>query len=561
MWLRWRLLMGSLRGGQRRDSMEMVSRALAAVIPIAFVALSFGSVIAVCVLGFLGGRAIATGLVEPAWIVVIVRLTMVVMLGLVVIITIASPVQTAVSRYRRLLLLPISRHTLHFVEVLANLADPWIGFLVPGLVAFSLGLFVGGAHGPAFVVLVASLAMMAVLAALGALIGFVVSWLFRNRRRGEVFTLVFVLALSFLAFIPATFSKDLDARKHRQRAAYAEAFNVEEFDASLPRWSKLVPSEIYGRAILASVDHRTGRAWLLVLALGLEASVIFAASSAVHRHLLTALEGDNRRRRGRSVHLLPGRLPFVNAAVSAIAIAQFRNAMRSIRGRLIVLLPGPMIAIMTLLFRGMPDEYRWASTLASQGHLVLAAGSVFAIYAMQAFTMNLFGSDRTGLSMYFLAPVDDADLALGKVVGAALVLEVAVVIALVASLAVAPTGSPFYWLATIAGAIATFLVLSPFAIWLSALFPVASDLSKTGAGGNPHPFPMLVGMILTLVAASPPGLILAADALWIHRPGAAFLFMLVWTFMAAAIAMPLVGLASRTIGARRENLALVAGGR
>ena len=285
--------------------------------------------------------------------------------------------------------------------------------------------------------------------------------------------------------------------------------------------------------------------------------MIFAVSAAVHRHLLSALEGDNRRRRSRSAHLLPGRLPFVNAAVSAIAIAQFRNAMRSVRGRLIVLLPGPMIAILTMLFRGMPDEYRWASTLATQGHLVLAAGSVFAIYAMQAFTMNLFGSDRTGLSMYFLAPVDDADLALGKVVGAALVLEVAVVISLVASLAVAPTGSPFYWLATIAGAIATFLVLSPFAIWLSALFPVASDLSKTGAGGNPHPFPMLVGMVLTLVAAAPAGLILAADELWIHRPGAAFLFMLVWTFMAAAIAMPLVGLASRTIGARRENLALL----
>ena len=100
MWLRWRLLMGSLRGGQRRDSMEMVSRALAAVIPIAFVALSFGSVVAVCVLGFLGGRAIATGLVEAALMVVIVRLTMVVMLGLVVVITVASPVQTAVSRYR-----------------------------------------------------------------------------------------------------------------------------------------------------------------------------------------------------------------------------------------------------------------------------------------------------------------------------------------------------------------------------------------------------------------------------------------------------------------------------
>jgi hypothetical protein len=564
MWLRWRLLVGSVRGSHRRDTMEQVSRIFAAVIPLTFVALSLGSVLAVCMLGFLAGRSIVTGLIEPAVIVMIIRLSMIVMLGLVVIITLASPVQSSVVRYNRLLLLPISRQTLHVIEVLANLADPWLGFMIPGLVCFSLGLSLGGRYDSAAIALVASVGMMAVLASLAALVGFLVSWLFRSRRRGELFTLIFVLSLSLLAFLPATFSKNLEARKQARTGGQApvEDFVAAKFDATLPVWSRAVPSELYGRAILAGVERRYAAAGWNILALVGEAALLFGASSLIHARLLTALGQDRRRRRGTAARTIAARLPFVNGAVSAIAITQFRTALRSVRGRLIVLLPGPLIALMTLLFRTMPqDDYRWATVLSREGHLVLAAGAVFAIYAMQAFTMNLFGSDRHGLTLHFLSPVDDADLALGKVVGSLLTLCMAVLICFAAALAVAPTGSPYYWLATFAGSFATFLILSPIAIWFSALFPVASDLSKTGSGGNPHPLPMLAGTVLTLVAAAPPGLILAADELWIHRPRAALLLMLVWTFMSAAIAMPLVGLAAKTIGFRRENLNLVATGR
>jgi hypothetical protein len=299
-----------------------------------------------------------------------------------------------------------------------------------------------------------------------------------------------------------------------------------------------------------------------VAALWLEAGLLFAASSAAHRRAIESLEGDHRKRRAAAVRFAGVRLPMLPISVSALAVTQFRTALRSVRGRLAVLLPGPMIALMTAAFRGMPDQdHSWARVMGSEGHLVLAAGIIFSIYAIQAFSMNLFGSDRSGLTLSFLLPVWDADLALGKVTGCALILGLATSLCIVAALAVSPNGSPYYWFAVLFGGLATFLLLSPVNVWFSALFPVAADLSKTGSGGNPHPLPMFAGTILTLAAAAPAALILFADELWIHRPAVALTFMVIWTLMAGAIAIPLVGLAARAIGQRRENLGLVAQGR
>ncbi len=135
------------------------------------------------------------------------------------------------------------------------------------------------------------------------------------------------------------------------------------------------------------------------------------------------------------------------------------------------------------------------------------------------------------------------------------------IICLAAATAVARTGSPAYWLAVILGAGATFFLVSPMAVWCSALLPVASDLSKTGAGGNPHPFAMIVGTLGTAVFSLPIVIILALAEFWLKSPFAAVLMSVVWLAIAAAIGLPLVALASRSVGARRENLALVAQGK
>jgi hypothetical protein len=247
--------------------------------------------------------------------------------------------------------------------------------------------------------------------------------------------------------------------------------------------------------------------------------------------------------------------------VSAIAITEYRTALRSVRGRLAVILPGPLVAILTLMMRGMPDNRPWLTAVFAEGHLVFAAGLVFALYALQPFSMNLFGVSRGGLTRLFLVPARDVDVARGKVAGCGLVLATAGTLALVMAIAVAPTGPVVYWIATMLGGIATFAWLSPIMVWCSAIFPVPADMSKTGSGGNPHPLPMFAGTVLVLMLALPAAGIFLANWVWIRHPGAVLAMMTVWTVLSIVVAVPLVGVASRAIGLRRDNLALVAQGR
>ena len=149
MWLRWRLLVNVIRGSERRDTLERVSRTLAVMAPILLLVMSFGSLVAISILGFVGGRATASGLLDPVAVVFVVRVILGVLFALVLLMTVLAPMQTMMSSYNRLLLLPIPRASLHLVEVVANLTDPWITVVVPGLFTFAIGLTVGGRLGMA----------------------------------------------------------------------------------------------------------------------------------------------------------------------------------------------------------------------------------------------------------------------------------------------------------------------------------------------------------------------------------------------------------------------------
>ena len=144
----------------------------------------------------------------------------------------------------------------------------------------------------------------------------------------------------------------------------------------------------------------------------------------------------------------------------------------------------------------------------------------------------------------------------GKAVGCLIVIGFGALVSLVCAVGIAPGGSPLLWVATLVGGIAAFLTLSPAAAWLSALLPVASDLSKTGSSGNPHSLTMLAGAVLVAASALP-----GAAILFFSSPPVALAAMTVWLVVAAAFAYVMLGLVARTVRARRENLALVAQGR
>ena len=562
-WLRWRLLINSLKSSRRRDTVETMSR-VAAVIAKAFLflmPLSFAVLFSV--LGAVGGWLLGKGSVGPGAVLLVARAVLFGALFMMVLIPLVGATQGAVTEYKRLLLLPISRHLLHLVEAVASLADPWIAFVLPGIILFALGLMLAGRLMVSIIALASALAMMAVMAALASLIAFLLGLLLRNRRRAESFTLIFVLLISVIGLVPAFLMDNLTHQKLEAKATGRprERMTVERIDNSLPVWSRAIPSELYGRAIRFSCDGRTGMAWLSVGGLLLEAGVLYGLSSAAHRKLIGSTESSSTRRRAAEQQSEAWRLPGLTPAASAVAITQARTALRSVRGRLIIFMPGPFLAMLSLLSRRIPRALPWGSFLNTDGYLVLGVSIIFSLYALQAFSMNQFASDRAGLTLQFLSPIPDEELVKGKAAGSGIVLSVAVLICLICSLIIAAQGSPLLWLSVLLGGAATYLLITPVGAWMSAIFPVASDLSKTGTGGNPHSLAFLLGTLFIFAFASPAGLILTVAHRYFQRPGVTLLLMTVWTLVAAAISIPLLKLSAQAVTARRENIALVAQGR
>ena len=563
-WLRWRMLINSLRGGQRRDRMEQISRALTFALPAILLTLSLGSLIALAIVGFLGGRAMANGLLGFDVALMVLRIASMLLIATIIVMAVVSPAQSSVSRYSRLLLLPISRRTLHVTEVGASLADPWIVLIGTALLAFAAGIMAGGWTGTAMVAVLAALALMLVLACLGSLLGFAVAWLVRSRRRGEWFTLLFVIGISLLSVIPALWGKRVEDQSRERKAAGLPKDPTpiaQRFDRAMPGWTLALPSELFAATIRGAANQDPRLVAIGIGGLLLEGLLLFAGSAAVHARLLGSVE-SNRARRSTAVSTTADvRLPLLGSAASAVAFAQMRTAIRTVRGRLGVLLPGPMLAVLVFMFSRIGESPPWMEAIGRRGYYLLGASGVFAIYSLQAFTMNMFATDRAGFTLQLLTPISDAELARGKVAGCGLVLAASLSLCLIGALAISPGGSIFLWLSAMLGIGATYLLLSPVAVWMSALFPVSADLSKTGSGGNPHGLAMLIGSILVLACAVPPALILVSTEHWIDRSMLSLPLMIVWTLIVAAIAHPLVVLASRAIGQRRENLALVAQGK
>ncbi len=548
-WLRWRLLLNGVRGARRRDTLEQISRVLALAAPIAIVVFSLGSVIALSIGGFIAGRTLAGGSDISDIVLLIVRAALAGQLVVVVLMPMGIGTQSP-SKFARLLLLPIHRRVLHFVEVLSGFADPWIFVVAPGLFMLVAGLAAGGALSAVPVMLLAGAGLLAVLLSLGALVSFLTSWVMRDRRRAEWTTLLFVVGISIAGLLPHILGTDL-ARRSREATAKGRdrpGFSVARIEEALPPWTKVLPSEMYGSALSART-HAASYAW--VAGLWIEAALVYLLSGLVHRRLLYSSEGQSRRRADARLAALP-RLPLLSTAASAVAIVQFRTGIRSVRGRLAVLLPGPMMGLLALVLARAPEEASWIAAISDNGHLVFGASLIFAIYALQPFLMNQFASDRAGFTLQMLLPVSVRELVWGKTVGMFGMFMAAAVLSLLVTGLGTGGGSPLLWMAVLVAGTATFFTLTPVAALMSAMFPVASDLSKTGSGGNPHGAAMLVGTFLVLIAAAPPGLILLFGPRFsgMATLGASF----AWAMAVAVVVVPLLALAANVVTARRENM-------
>lgn len=550
-WLRWRLLLNGVRGARRRDTLEQISRVLALVAPIAIVVFSLGSVIALSVGGFMAGRTLAGGTDINDIVLLVIRGALAGQLLVVVFMPMGVGTQSP-SRFARLLLLPIHRRTLHLVEVLSGIADPWIFVVAPGLFMLVAGLAAGGAVTAVPAMLLAGVGLLAVLLSLSALVSFLTSWVMRDRRRAEWTTLLFVVGISVAGLLPHILGTDY-ARRNRDAVTDGRErprMTVERIEDALPIWTKVLPSEMYGSALGA---RTSSEAYAWAAGLWAQAAFVYLLSGLVHRRLLYSSEGQARRRADGTLRALP-RLPVLSSAASAVAVVQFRTGLKSVRGRLAVLLPGPMMGLLALVLARAPEEAPWIAAIPANGHLVFGASLIFAIYALQPFLMNQFASDRAGLTLQMLLPVSVRELVWGKAVGMFGMFMAAAMLSLLVTGVGTGGGAPLLWTSVLVAGAATFFTLTPIAAVASAMLPVASDLSKTGSGGNPHGAAMLVGTFLVLIAAAPPGLILllGPKVSDLATLGAS----IGWMVVVVLVVFPLLSLAANMVTARRENIYL-----
>jgi hypothetical protein len=542
-WLRWRMLLNRVRGTKRRDTMEQAASIIALVAPGLVVAMSLGSVTALAFAGWFGGRAIAAG-GDAAYVsIVILRVILIVQLVIVTVMPLGLGAQSA-ARNTRLLLLPISRRLLHALEVLGGIADPWIFAVLPGLCTLVLGILSGGAFTTALIAACVVVGIACLLLSLSALASFLTTWLMRDRRRAEVSTLLFVLLLSLAGFVPQMFALE--------RERESSSLTLEKVEASIPAWARLVPSEMAGRAIQRAYQGQLTEASGWAAGVWGVAGLVWLASARVHRRLLDS--GDSRSRRTATTALVGLRqLPLVSPAVSAVAMTQWRTAIRSVRGRLALLMPGPIVAVLVMVMTRSGDV-PWASRIGDYSHLACAAASAMALMTVHPFTLNQFATDRAGLTLQFLLPMSSRQLAWGKVLGTLALYVGAVVVGMLAVALSSGVSSVWLWASVFCCALAAFLIQAPFAAMISAMLPSASDLNRTGSAGNPHAGAALVGIVGTALALAPMLLIVLIIPAWSY--GVTLLVSVVWVALVALVARLLLSSAARTIDARRENLLL-----
>lgn len=549
-WLRWRLTLNGLRGGARRDGLERFSRVagLVAVVVMAIavvpVAAFFGGLAAWG--GFKVGRDVSA--IGPIFEVFQA------FLAFSLVAVLAGPIvrlSQGTQNLARLLLLPLPRRWFHVAEVASWLVDPFVLLVAPALAMFPLGLLVAGRVGGSAVVAIASLLFLVALAALGATLGFAVQLWFRDRRRGEILTVIAVLTFGLVAFLPSYRTQERRSRppgaKREVRVARA---------AGWPAWTQPLPNLLWARAAKGAVAGETGEVALGLGGLATGAGALLAASGIACARILDTPAGGASRGRSRRRGMAP-RLPGLSPAASAVAWTQGRTWLRTVRGRINAIFP----PLSVLLFSRLLDDFSGHAFVGmAGGPLLLLGAAFFSLLGLQPLIANCFATDRSGLALQFLSPIDDRELATGKAVGCALVYAATVAFSALVAGAV-DGGRAGVWIAVGCIAVGAFLLVAPTAIALSALFPRTADLNKLNAAGNPNLLGATLVSLASCAAFAIP-VVAAGIAAWSSRQpmvaaavGAGFLLL------AALAHRPLLRVAARAAGARRENLALVATGR
>jgi hypothetical protein len=547
-WLRWRMLINSLEKTGSRDAFERFSIAIEKLGPLLAAILLIPSALFLAGLGVAAGYLLATGGSSMPFAAARYILFPVPILAIVGPLFLPAADRTNPVR---LLLLPIPRGTLYVAQASAAFGDPWHILLIPLIAGFPIGIAAGGALLPAMICVAMGIVLVATLIGISALATSVLHLVVRDRRRGELAALIFIIVVPLVSMLPGLLAGGASSRG-RHRAPLFPAW-VNQLGS---RALAVYPTEIFLKGMQ---EATTGSARRSAGALGslAVAAVLAHGLGMVAFGRVLASPGTTGARRSAPMRAAWGtRIPGLSVGASAVALAQLRLAMRTPRGRSTTLSPLAVFLMFgVMMYRSGDLDFGPFHFVSGLG--LAAFGSFVCLMSMLPIAMNQFAVDRAGLTMTLLSPLRNDEVLAGKAAGNALIVAAPALFCIVGARLLFPGGSAGMWVTLVLGLASIYLVVAPIAAICSAAFPRAVDMNSIGRGSNAHGAAGFIGLISFVAAGAPPLLLTLLATRWLDRPSLAPVLLLAWCLVAYAIARLLFIPALRLFEARRENLAMI----
>jgi hypothetical protein len=576
-WLRLRLFLNAFKSG-RKDPLERISRAGAAIVPVVLGLAMIPGVIGAAGGGLWAGWALGSQPDMRSPILLAIRLVLAAQMVLVALAPMIRMIKGPDTGFARLLLLPVPTRLLFLLDFLAGLADPWVLLPLSGLLLLPVGLLVAGRWTASAAAIAAGALLLVIVLSLSSLVSTFLQWVFRSRRRGEAMTFVVLVAMVLGSQIPLMVTtaqhrgqwggdarrtaEELGERAGSAAGAPARSGPGPVLMQVMQAGSKLalfLPSEMYG-GVLSRAAGGAGPVSIPLGGLLLAAAGLCAGSWAAYRRMLDApVSGGSGSAKG-ELRITAPRIAGVSPAATAVAWAEMRAFGRTLQGRMTIYL-GPLFgAAMAIALANMPRG-PLASLRAASGGAVLAwMGALMCLLGVQKLVMNQFAVDGAGLSLQFLAPVLDREIIVGKALAGAVFFAGPMLTGTALVAIFCWGGPPLAWAAGLLAGGAAYVLIAPVGAILSAVFPKTVSLGFA-KGSNPSSLASLFGMLATVIAFAPPVGLMLVGALLMKSFTVGFALVLLWAMVAAACSIPLSRAAARVLALRRENLAMVAEGR
>jgi hypothetical protein len=557
-WLRFRMFVNSLEQTGSRDMLERISLAAEKLGPILAGVLLIPSALALAAAGVASGYAIAKGDASsvlaqaPRFVLIVVPL-----------LCVAGPLllpSADRSNPVRMLLLPINRSTLYVAQSAAALGDVWILLMLPLVGGIPLGLAACGAPGAALFALATGVVLVATVIGISSTTTSLLHLAFRDRRRGELLALLFLLLIPLASIVPNLLAAGSHTRgADRRNTAHPGTIPVPTWlNTSTRAALSFYPTELYTRATQAAARREMAPAVRSVGALAATAIVLHLVGIYVFGRVLESPGSTGSRRQVQTHAAWERRLPWLSTGGSAVALAQLRLGLRTPRGRAIMLAPIPVVFGFAVLNSQNIPKLNLGGTSGDIGLFAGCFASFICMQSMLPIAFNQFAIDKAGLTRALLSPLSDRDYLAGKAVGNAMVVFLPAMICIAASFVILPGSHAIAsWLGIPIALLSVYLLAAPAAAVLSAMFPRAVDLNSIGRGSNPHGLAGLLGFFTFIAAGATSAAIALAATRWFGRPLLTLGLLMAWCAITFLISRGLFAIARRIFATRRENLAML----